>query len=304
MDEAVTAARITRAQAGDQRAREELIVAYRDEVARAAAVACRRRLDWTNDDELSLAMIALNEAIDSFDPGRNASFRTYARMVARHRLIDHFRREVRERHAPLMWMAPDAAGGAAREPDGRVSPYELEAAEAAYWEAQERAERADELAAFERLLGRFGLTLADLVQASPKHRDTRHTLIQAARALAAQPELVARFKQTRQLPLKDLQALTGISRKVLENGRRYLVAIALILVYPEFDHLREHIRWPVAKVPPPRRSPANPAAAPGIGLPATKPPAEDCAPPSTAAEARDTRGKGGFTPWRLIQWGW
>ncbi|MEW6448710.1 MAG: sigma factor, partial [Bacillota bacterium] len=42
-------------------------------------------------DELSVAWLALNEAIDQFRPGSGTSFLAFAKVVIRRRLVDYFR---------------------------------------------------------------------------------------------------------------------------------------------------------------------------------------------------------------------
>ena len=40
------------------------------------------------------------------------------------------------------------------------------------------------------------------------------------------------------LPVKELESMTGTSRRVLEKGRKYLIAIVIILSDPRFYPLK------------------------------------------------------------------
>ncbi|MEW6447844.1 MAG: sigma factor, partial [Bacillota bacterium] len=82
---------VIQAQAGDSQAREKVLVQSQAFVARVAARYARRYLHWSNDDELSVAWLALNEAIDQFRPGSGTSFLAFAKVVIRRRLVDYFR---------------------------------------------------------------------------------------------------------------------------------------------------------------------------------------------------------------------
>lgn len=225
---------IARARGGDKAARDELIEQHRQYVAQVASACCHRALQWENDDELSVGLIAFNDAIDNYNPERGASFHTYAGKVIRHRLIDHFRREGRDRHLHLEEGGDD-------EDDVRAS-LDVTVARERHQTELERADRVEEIHAFEETLESYGVDLFALARASPKHRDTRETLMRAAHALAGSPELLDYLHRHRQLPMKDLQIRTGISRKVLDAGRKYIIALTLILSHPGWDHLRTHIK--------------------------------------------------------------
>lgn len=220
------------AQSGDVTARNRLIEEARSFVHRTASACCRRTLDWRNDDELSIALIALNEAIDSFVSGEQREFYAHARRVITHRLIDHFRRE--GRHIHLAMEATMETGA-----DKQVAAsLETEAALAAYDQAVESQCRLEDISVYNRLLGVYGLSLKDLKKHCPKHKDTRQRLTDVAKALAKHPSLVDRFRRTGQLPLRELESITGISRKVLETGRRYIVALTVLLLHEDLTYLR------------------------------------------------------------------
>lgn len=62
-----------------------------------------------------------------------------------------------------------------------------------------------------------------------------------AHTLVEHEELLEKLLLTKQLPIKELMLLTGQSRKVLETGRRYLIALTLILSQPEFSFMKEFL---------------------------------------------------------------
>lgn len=84
----------------------------------------------------------------------------------------------------------------------------------------------------------YGISLDDLIKVSPKHRDTKQNLLRVAGVLAREQKLLEYLRKQKQLPLKELAALTGVSRRVLEKGRKYLIALVLILTEPEFFPLK------------------------------------------------------------------
>ncbi len=218
---------LVRARGGDQAARDEIIARSTGFVLRTASAVSRRWLDWRNDDELSVALLALNEAIDSFNPALGRGFYGHARRVISNRLVDHFRREGRHRHLSL-----DAAS------DTTAVALEVTPSLAAHARSVEAQAHLDEIAEYNRLLQGYGLSLKDIKEAAPKHRDTRDRLRQVARTLLSQPHLVAHLERNRQLPLVELERLAGVSRKVLETGRRYIIALAILSLHEELTYLR------------------------------------------------------------------
>lgn len=217
------------AQSGNETAREELIRSHRSYIAEVAAGYCGRKLEWENDDELSVSLLAFNEAIDSYNPSSGKKFRNYVRMVIRNRLTDHFRKEARHRHLPMERSA---------EYNERTQKWEAETAWEQYQEDQLARERAEEMSRFEQALQTFGLSLGGLEHSCPKHRDTRETLVGVAQFLADRQDLAAYVKYYKRLPLKELSQATGVSRKVLKHGRQYILAVFLIISRNNFPHLR------------------------------------------------------------------
>ena len=95
------------AQRGTAVAREELIRCHKAFMAKISSKVCKRYLNWENDDELSVALLAFNEAIDRYDPDSKAGFYTFAHAVIGRRLVDFFRKESRHRNVSLSAMDPE-----------------------------------------------------------------------------------------------------------------------------------------------------------------------------------------------------
>lgn len=210
-----------RATAGDASAREVLIAGHRSFILWAAGRACRRPVDPQRDDEWSVALVAFNEAIDSFRAELGAGFLSHARQVISRRLVDHFRRQGREQWLPL------EDGGDDAEAPGEATWAGEQASWEQYRREQEIAERAEEIQRYEKQLEPFGLTLDDLERACPSHRDTRHELLRIAAALAEDADLLAFLMTQRQVPVRRLRLKTGASQKLLETWRHYLIAVTL-----------------------------------------------------------------------------
>lgn len=222
---------LKQAQSGDGEARSRIIERLRPFVHQVASACCRRTLHWGNDDELSVALLAVNEAISTYRAEAGRQFRNHVRQVITYRLIDHFRKEGRHQNLSLDAML--------QTDDAEAAPsLEVNAAWDVYRSREEEDRRTAEILEYNGILKEYGLTLGDLKEHCPKHRDTRQHLVEIARTLCEHPQLVQYLRRTKQLPLKELALVAGASRKTLETGRRYIVAMSVLILHSELEFLR------------------------------------------------------------------
>lgn len=217
-------------QQGNESLREELITSQKPFIHRYTSFICKRGLDWLNDDELSIALIAYNNALDKYETGKGKNFPAYARVLIKNSLIDFFRSQP--------GISPVSLD---REDDGSPAREEEEVSRVFYLQELENRDRAFELELFKRELSAFGLDLAELPAFSPRHRDTREYLKSTARKISGSDKLVSRIYRDKKLPLKEVQAYTGTARKTLEKWRKYLLALIIILTNPHMGILAEYI---------------------------------------------------------------
>jgi len=236
VEEQVSRETLIAAKNGNTLAREELIKSHKPFIARVSSKICNRYLSWDNDDELSIALLAFNEAIDNFDPQGGASFYSFVQIVIRRRLVDFFRKEGKHQHLSLSPMNIE---------DEELSRFDLDSSLEQYQECESQEVFADVVENYVKALSYYKVTLDDLLKVSPKQRDSRHALQKAALALSNNPYCMAYLKSHRLLPVKELEALTGVKRKALEKGRKYLIALALIFAEPAFYPLKTFMQIPL-----------------------------------------------------------
>jgi RNA polymerase sigma factor len=219
---------------GDNLAREDFLESQKPFIFKAACKFSKRFLEWGRDDELAVALIAFNEAIDRFREDSGVPFLAYARMVITSRLTDLSRRENRNAMATVPLPPP---GEGANE-------VEFARAWDVYCEETAARERVEEIKEFEELLNVYGVSFEDLVKCSPRHRDTRQSLMLAAKTLV-EKGLFEALRDKKKLPLAELEKETGISRKTLERGRKYIIAMSLIIFRrDDFLYLGSYLNLP------------------------------------------------------------
>ncbi|WP_003539920.1 sigma-70 family RNA polymerase sigma factor [Desulfotomaculum nigrificans] len=221
---------LQRAKNGDEGAREELIRKHRDFIARVSSRICKRFLCWENDDELSIALLAFNEAIDSYHFDRRTSFSSFAYTVIHRRLTDYFRKNPAKYELLLSADQDDT--------EDSISSLLDRQAQDTYRDQLQREKMAETIDLFRQRLSCYDITLEDLFNCSPRHQDTREKLMQAAMTVAHNPVLLNHLENTQRLPAKQLVTITGLSHRVLEKWRKYIIATILILTDPHLSALK------------------------------------------------------------------
>ena len=183
------------------------------------------------EDELSIAMFALYEAVLGYERSRG-SFLKFASKVIRSRLIDYHRAESRHRgHGSLNERASeDGAELLELLPDTRNDIEELNTREAAQSEIEEYA----------RALAAFGITFSEVADNCPKQERTLAACMDALNYARRRPELLAAVEKSGKLPMTELASGAGVERKTLERHRKYLVAM-LIAFTNGFEIIRGHL---------------------------------------------------------------
>jgi RNA polymerase sigma factor len=225
---------------GDGSARNELLKGYAPFALSVASRVIGRFVKLGEDDESTVALIALDEAAKAFDPERG-NFLGFARQVIRRRIIDHLRRQSRaSREIPAGAMRPaweqDEDGAA-----GALQPLDRAIAELAAREHEEGEARHHEVLAFVEELKQYGIELDELERVAPRHQDARDNVTRVARRLVANPELCQYLFRRRQLPLRELESMDGLGRKSLERHRKYIIALALIMA-GDYEYLAGYLR--------------------------------------------------------------
>jgi len=219
--------------AQDERAREELIRRQERNILRIASRA-KHRFVTKSDDEWSIALCAFSRAIDTFERG-SGGFLSYAETLIRRSLIDAHRTELKfEREITV-------------SPETFSAETANEAPNAVFYAVVESSVRAadtslrDEILAANVALDAFGFRFYDLTSCSPKQAKTRKACEQAAQTLLNRPEELRQLWRTKQLPIQQLICQGGISKKILDQYRRYIIAL-IVLQTGDYPLLSGYIR--------------------------------------------------------------
>jgi len=197
---------------------------------------CKRKLDWTNDEELSIALIAFNNACDKYSEEKG-NFFSFASVIIKNALIDFFRKA---NNTPYLAFDNPSEDNKEDYIDYKISidNYQLE---------MENKKRAEEIALFSLELSKYKLSFKELVDSSPSHVDTRNNLLNLAIACSRDNNILDYIKNKRLLPISQIALLTNTKKKYLEKWRRYLLTLILILSTEEYPYIKSYLNIEVGE---------------------------------------------------------
>ncbi|MCY9695244.1 RNA polymerase sigma-I factor [Paenibacillus alginolyticus] len=241
MEEFILSGLIKEAQEGNEQSRQEIIQGNKLFLERVTSKICKRMITW-NDDEMSISLIAFNEAIDRYQQSQNDNFFNYAKLVIQSRLTDYFRKESRQQSGVSLDARPIDTKG-----EYESNPFEIKQSWDHYNEQKMIQERLEEIQLYSARLEEFGIFFEELEEASPDRADARNNLIEVAYGFVKHPHLVDVLLGTKQLPLKQILDFIHVSRKTIERGRKYLISLIIILISDDLPHLKSSIAFPDLK---------------------------------------------------------
>lgn len=190
-----------------------------------------KRQPEPEDDELSIAMFAFYEAIQSYSRLRGA-FLKYAALQIRSRLIDYYRREKKNRGQISLNTAAD--DDQTELLDTVADPHDE------YSENEVREATKEEIRELSAQMTEFGVSMTDIAENAPKQGRTLAICQKAVSYARNHPDVLEDFLRTKRVPLQRLADGADVARKQLERHRKYLVAVLLICTNG-YEILRGHI---------------------------------------------------------------
>lgn len=198
-----------------------------------------------SDDEWSIALMAFNEAVQSYDESKG-SFSALAAVVIKRRILDWLRGEARRSNETSV--SPEAFEGALDPEESSAAEFAVQehmAEEAMQNSKEDRAAAARaEIEEMQAVLKEYGFSFFDLAECSPRAEKTKKACGLAVRTLIASVAMMALMRLKKLLPIKELSEASGVVRKILERHRKYIIAAAEILDgdYPILASYMAYIR--------------------------------------------------------------
>ncbi len=207
------------------------------------ASRCLKRFVRDTDDEWSVALIAFSEAVRVYDPAKG-EFAGFSAIVIKRRLMDEERRRIA--YDVEIPVGPDALSGEIvddeeGEDDERIAGRIKHSGGMESRETAGSTPLQDEISAIQSILGEYGFSFYDLTECSPRSRKTKEACKNAVKLLLEKENLFEKMQRGRNLPIRELCDKSGLSRKLIDRHRRYIIAVVEILK-GDFPMLGEYIK--------------------------------------------------------------
>lgn len=184
-----------------------------------------RYVSIENDDEFSIGLLAFAEAVKRYEPDRG-KFLSFARLVIESRLKNYKEKSSRYMQEESLEVLRDAGIDFFRKDE----------------EENESTEKLhEEVLKYREELLLFGLTLENLADTAPKHRDTRQTAVQTAETASEDSETVEETYRKRKLPVRRVARIGKVTEKAVKTSKTFILAVMIIFVR-EFTGLRYWIK--------------------------------------------------------------
>jgi len=220
-------------QQGDTVMQNYLLKTYQPFIAKCVSEVCKRYIDPKRDDEFSIGLSAFNEAIFSYSAERGSSFLSFAKLVIKRKVIDH----IRYNQKRLVSISLDESYNA----EQMENPMEITAVKEKYQEELDALHRKEEILEFKGKLKEYNLSLIELTEVSPKHKDARDSAVKTARILFQDRELREFVQIKKKLPIKKLIKKVDVSKKTLERNRKFILAIFIVLS-EDYIYLKDYLK--------------------------------------------------------------
>lgn len=210
----------------------KLVEEYKPFIASCAQKFSGKYMEYGLDDELSIAMLAFVEAINSFNESKG-SFLSFARNVIKRRLIDYYRSERKHNNVVPLNMYIE-------ESDEELDLSNNKAMRE-YSDRMQADFRRMELESLKCELEKWQISFQDLAKCSPKHTRTRNDCAKAAGVILSNHEIVMLMMDKKYLPILEISKASKLPRKLLERFRKYIVALVIIAT-GDYEYIRDYIK--------------------------------------------------------------
>ncbi|GMQ55794.1 RNA polymerase sigma factor SigI [Vallitalea sediminicola] len=209
--------------------RNTLIEQYKPFIASIIQNKVGRYIEYGIDEELSIGLIAFNEAIDKYEKDKG-SFLTFSKIVISRRLIDYQRKNSKPGNNLILYN-DDMSKNIDLIDKKSIDLYKIKS---------ENELRQMEIIEFKKELLTWGLDFAKLIDHSPKHKRTRKLYNKIAILIVSDDELMDYIHSNKRLPIQKIEEKMKIHRKKIERGRIYIIAL-IIIKMGDYGYLKEYL---------------------------------------------------------------
>ncbi len=216
-------------QNGDEELRNIFIESYEPFIAKTVSKTVGGYIVPRDSEAFSVGLSAFNEAIDKFDEQKYFVFLSFSEQVIRRRAIDYIRSNSKESKVlPFTSFEENKA------------EFEEKYLATGSDDAFEEVEYKEEIKSFEELLKQFDITVEELAECSPKHKDARQSSIRIAKLLEEDEDLFNKMLKKGNIPYKELGKVAAVNKRTIQRNSKFIIAIAIIFKF-KFEIFKSYI---------------------------------------------------------------
>ncbi len=171
-----------------------------------------RYVEVENSEELSVGLIAFDEAMSKYQPDRGATFLSFARLVISSRIKDLTNKERKNSKTVSLEQMTEESGDRMGIIDSNLNN-----------------EVAIEVEKWESFLKKFGFNLEQLVDETPKHVDTRNNAIDLSENISNADDIVSHMYKKYRLPVSKIILRFQTTKKIINRSKKFIIATVVIL---------------------------------------------------------------------------
>ncbi|NLL07008.1 MAG: RNA polymerase sigma-I factor [Clostridiaceae bacterium] len=215
---------------GDILLRNKFIDDYKPFILKCVSQLVGEKNNLAQSDEYSIALIAFNEAIECYDSNKKTMFISFSKQVIKRRLIDYLR-TTKKNNITLPFSYFN---------DNETSSFEETYLYDSSPDYSTEFDTKEEIKNLELKICEYKMTIEDLIDCSPKHRDTRILCLNVAKIITENDSLYQMFMKRKVLPYKELSKYVKQCRRTLEKNRKFIIAMVFVLK-SDLDILKRYI---------------------------------------------------------------
>jgi len=204
----------------DPQKKDLLIKQFKPFIASIIQKRLGKFLAYGVDDELSIGLLAFDEAINSYNINKGR-FLSFSRLVITNRIIDYYRKQSRQSYATSSY--DDA------EDDTTSSLIDKKSVEQ-FTLQSELEDKKFEIIEYSHALSQWGIDFGELERISPKQDNLRAEYINCAKMIVKDKNILDELMRTRRLPIKNITKIIPLHRKKIERGRIYIIALVIAIM--------------------------------------------------------------------------
>jgi len=213
---------------------EKLISEFRPFLRSRANRFSSKHSDLQDDDLYSVAMMAFYEAIQSYDINKG-HFYSFANRVIYNRIVDSVRKVYRSDTTSIS-LDDDEDDESGNSRTMLIDKQSI----TAYRQNVAQAQLVEEIEQFQMELAEWGITMAVLVEQSPKHLELQRTYKRVVSQVLEDDDILQTIHVKHYFPVKAVAELSGLPQKKVERARRFILA-SIIIKSGDYNLLSEYV---------------------------------------------------------------